>query len=52
MIFERTSFSKGMPRNFFRSSRFLWIKEIGNGAVVCLASDVIPIDKKNAYVPA
>lgn len=26
--------------------------EIGNGAVVCLASDVIPIDKKNAYVPA
>ena len=26
--------------------------EIGAGAVVCLASDVIPIDKKNAYVPA
>jgi predicted AAA+ superfamily ATPase len=26
--------------------------EIGAGAVVCLASDVLPIDKKNWYVPA
>ena len=26
--------------------------EIGPGAVVCLASDIIPIDKKNFYVPA
>ncbi len=26
--------------------------EIGTGAVVCLASDVIPIDKKNWYIPA
>lgn len=26
--------------------------EIGPGAVVCLASDIIPIDKKNSYVPA
>ena len=26
--------------------------EIGTGAVVCLASDVMPIDKKNWYIPA
>jgi predicted AAA+ superfamily ATPase len=26
--------------------------EVGQGAVVCLASDIIPIDKKNSYVPA
>lgn len=26
--------------------------EIGMGAVVCMASDVLPIDKKNWYVPA
>jgi len=26
--------------------------EIGTGAVVCLASNVLPIDKKNWYVPA
>ena len=26
--------------------------EIGPGAIVCLASDIIPIDKKNSYVPA
>lgn len=24
----------------------------GNGAVVCLAPDVIPIDRQNCYVPA
>jgi len=24
----------------------------GNGAVICLASDVIPIDRRNCYVPA
>ena len=24
----------------------------GNGAVICLASDVIPIDRMNCYVPA
>lgn len=26
--------------------------EIGTGAVVCLATDILPIDKKNWYVPA
>ena len=26
--------------------------EIGTGAVICLASNVLPIDKKNWYVPA
>jgi predicted AAA+ superfamily ATPase len=26
--------------------------EIGTGAVVCLASNVLPIDKKNWFVPA
>jgi len=26
--------------------------EIGTGAVICLASDVLPIDKRNWYVPA
>lgn len=26
--------------------------EVGNGAVVCLANDLLPIDKKNWYVPA
>jgi len=26
--------------------------EVGNGAVVCMSSDVIPIDKKNWYIPA
>ncbi|MBQ9120392.1 MAG: ATP-binding protein [Lachnospiraceae bacterium] len=26
--------------------------EIGTGAVVCLASDLLPIDKKNWYIPA
>lgn len=26
--------------------------EIGTGAVVCLASDILPIDKKNWYIPA
>ena len=26
--------------------------EIGTGAVICLASDVLPIDKKNWYIPA
>lgn len=26
--------------------------EIGTGAVICMASDIIPIDKKNWYVPA
>ena len=26
--------------------------DIGTGAVVCLSSDVIPIDKKNWYIPA
>ena len=26
--------------------------EIGTGAVVCLSSDILPIDKKNWYVPA
>jgi len=26
--------------------------EIGNGAVVCLSSDIMPIDKKNWYIPA
>ena len=25
--------------------------EIGDGAVVCMASDLLPIDKKNWYVP-
>lgn len=25
---------------------------IGTGAVVCLASDLIPIDRKNWYIPA
>lgn len=26
--------------------------EVGTGGVICLASDVIPIDKKNWYIPA
>lgn len=26
--------------------------EIGNGAVVCMANDLLPVDKKNWYVPA
>jgi len=26
--------------------------DIGEGVVVCMASDLIPIDKKNWYVPA
>ncbi len=26
--------------------------KIGTGAVICLASDIIPIDKKNWYIPA
>ena len=26
--------------------------EIGNGAVICLASDLLPVDKKNWFVPA
>ena len=26
--------------------------DIGTGAVICLASDVLPIDKKNWYIPA
>ena len=26
--------------------------EIGTGAVICLSSDIIPIDKKNWYIPA
>jgi len=26
--------------------------EIGNGGVICLASDVIPINAKNSYIPA
>lgn len=26
--------------------------EVGTGAVVCLSSDILPIDKKNWYVPA
>lgn len=26
--------------------------EIGTGAVICLASDILPIDKKNWYIPA
>ena len=25
--------------------------EIGNGSVVCLAADLLPIDEKNWYVP-
>ena len=25
--------------------------KIGDGAVVCMASDLLPIDKKNWYVP-
>ena len=25
---------------------------VGTGAVVCMASDLIPIDRKNWYVPA
>ena len=26
--------------------------EVGTGGVICLASDLIPVDKKNWYVPA
>ena len=26
--------------------------KIGTGAVVCLSSDILPIDKKNCYIPA
>jgi len=26
--------------------------KIGNGAVVCMANDLLPIDEKNWYVPA
>jgi hypothetical protein len=26
--------------------------EIGNGAVICMASDLLPADKKNWFVPA
>ena len=26
--------------------------DIGTGAVICLASDVLPIDNKNWYIPA
>lgn len=26
--------------------------QIGTGAVVCLSSDILPIDKKNWYIPA
>ena len=26
--------------------------EIGNGAVICMASDLLPVDKKNWFVPA
>lgn len=27
-------------------------KEIGNGAVICMAGDLLPLDRKNWYVPA
>ena len=26
--------------------------EVGIGAVICLASDLLPIDRKNWYIPA
>jgi len=26
--------------------------EIGSGAVICMANDLLPVDKKNWYVPA